>query len=98
MLLHEEIWVEGIENSELVNTHDHSYRQAANCACCGAFVKGDDSAKKKTQSTLALPLTKAPQQAYLWLGGEMVFINRTPPYFATNIPRNSPSVSLVRML
>ncbi len=28
--------------------------------------------KVKQQSTLALPLTKVSQQAYLWLGGEMV--------------------------
>jgi|GEM_PF-2990589 hypothetical protein len=56
-----------------VNTFHHCFRQAANCACCGPFVKGSDSAKKKNnKSTLALPLTKAPQQAYLWLGGEMV--------------------------
>jgi hypothetical protein len=56
-----------------MNTPNHSYRQAANCACCGAFVKGDDSTEKiKIKSALALPLTSVSQQAYLWLGGEMV--------------------------
>jgi len=57
-----------------MNPPDHSYRQAANCACCGVFVKGGDSAKKENnKSTLALPLTNVSQQAYLWLGGEMVY-------------------------
>ncbi|MNC91754.1 hypothetical protein D3C83_80660 [compost metagenome] len=55
-----------------MNTPGHFFRQAANCARCGTFVKGVDTIKNKQQSTLALPLTKVSQRAYLWLGGEMV--------------------------
>lgn len=60
--------------SNQVNTPDHSYRQAANCARDGTFVKGVDTIKKSNnKSTLALPLTKVSSRAYLWLAGEMVF-------------------------
>ncbi len=55
-------------------TPDHSYRQAANCARCGTFVKGGDSIKKiNNYRHSTWPLTKVSQRAYLWLGGEMVF-------------------------
>jgi hypothetical protein len=57
-----------------VNIPDHFFRQAANCARDGTFVKGVDTAKElNNKSTLALPLTKVSARAYLWLDGEMVF-------------------------
>ena len=56
-----------------VNPPDHCFRQAARCACCGAFVKGVDSIRTKVQDRHSTwPLTKVPQRVYLWLGGEMV--------------------------
>jgi hypothetical protein len=41
-----------------MNSPDHFFRQAANCACCAAFVKGADSIKKKQTIGTRLALYK----------------------------------------